>query len=644
MYVSDELMAISQIQTNESAYTMNHTGFYGVAENLSWGYKSYDPYEGWYYDEFENSINGSGETGHYETIISPYYNVTGFAISNNGNFSRTDGQVFTNQGVGSNPELNGFYTYTDYYNRFMDYYNSLMNAPTIADEAKAAMEAAKRELDTAKNNLTKAEESAKTAAQNYTNKQNAEKTALTNKQKAEADYQTALNTVKEKEDARDEANTDVTNAKNDVTAAEKDASSAQKTVDNAKKAADAAKAELDQAKETAEDKKAAADSKVAAFENGLKAMAGKTIVYKQGDKVGSMEAIQGRQSVLASIYSASQNETKQKNDALTKAKEAFKPVKEAYDAAVKEETAKKNALSAAEEERDRIESEIAADIADKRADMESKESALENAEDTLTKAEQSVTDAKDALTTADDKLEEVTVQLANAEAAIKPLIEDKDISQEVKNEIQAEYDALVEAITPLWNAQKAEKEASDAKDNAATEYGNAQADELQAQEDLKAAIQAYEEAKDLKGRADLLSYEDALETPVTDEDFAYLNDYINAIADADAAVVAVQKLADEKAAALADAKKVYEDAKADHKITLANLAAAQADYDRFAQEEADRLAAENAKATAVTLDATATKAARTGDNAPIIGYVAAGTLALVAVAVARPKVLYRKQK
>ena len=45
VYVSDELMAISQIQTNESAYTMNHTGFYGVAENLSWGYKSYDPYE-----------------------------------------------------------------------------------------------------------------------------------------------------------------------------------------------------------------------------------------------------------------------------------------------------------------------------------------------------------------------------------------------------------------------------------------------------------------------------------------------------------------------------------------------------------------------------------------------------------------------
>ena len=212
------------------------------------------------------------------------------------------------------------------------------------------------------------------------------------------------------------------------------------------------------------------------------------------------------------------------------------------------------------------------------------------------------------------------------------------------NTLQDEYDDLVEAITPLREAQAAEREASEAKDTAATELGNAEADELQAEADLEAAIQAYEDAKDLKGRADLLSYEDALETPITDEDFTYLNDYINAIADADAAVVAAQKTAEEKKATLKEAQKVYDDAKAAHLVTLANLAAAQADYDKFAQEEADRQAAENAKATAVTLDATATKAARTGDNAPIIGYVAAGTLALAAVAVARPKVRYRKQK
>ena len=111
-------------------------------------------------------------------------------------------------------------------------------------------------------------------------------------------------------------------------------------------------------------------------------------------------------------------------------------------------------------------------------------------------------------------------------------------------------------------------------------------------------------------------------------------------------MVAAQKTAEEKKATLKEAQKVYDDAKAAHLVTLANLAAAQADYDKFAQEEADRQAAEEAKkqATTVSLDQSATKAARTGDNAPIVGYAAAGAMALAVAAVVRPKVRFRKQK
>nr|WP_303181755.1 hypothetical protein [Lachnoclostridium phocaeense] len=69
-----------------------------------------------------------------------------------------------------------------------------------------------------------------------------------------------------------------------------------------------------------------------------------------------------------------------------------------------------------------------------------------------------------------------------------------------------------------------------------------------------------------------------------------------------------------------------------------NLLAAQADYDKFAKEEEDKQAA------TVSLDKSATKAARTGDNTPIIAYAAAGALALATVAVVRPKVKFKKQK
>ena len=427
--------------------------------------------------------------------------------------------------------------------------------------------------------------------------------------------------------------------------AQGEASAAQTDVDNAQKAVDDAQADLDDAKEDADAKKADADGKVKAFEDKLKELefAGLRI-YQQGHKVGTVSEAQGRQTQAGTNLTNAQADKAEKSDALDAAKEAMTGPQTEYDEALEVEAEKQAALEAAENRRDEIEDAIAADIAEKRADMESKETALNDAKNALTNATGDVTSAEATLTQADNKLTEVNRQLADAQTVYNDAADARDDSQDTVNTLQDEYDDLVEAITPLREAQAAEREASEAKDTAATELGNAEADELQAEADLEAAIQAYEDAKDLKGRADLLSYEDALETPITDEDFTYLNDYINAIADADAAVVAAQKTAEEKKATLKEAQKVYDDAKAAHLVTLANLAAAQADYDRFAQEEADRLAAENAKATAVTLDATATKAARTGDNAPIIGYVAAGTLALAAVAVARPKVRYRKQK
>lgn len=49
LMVSDRLMAISQSNTNASAYILNHTHQFGVGENLAWGYQN--PFDGWYTEE-----------------------------------------------------------------------------------------------------------------------------------------------------------------------------------------------------------------------------------------------------------------------------------------------------------------------------------------------------------------------------------------------------------------------------------------------------------------------------------------------------------------------------------------------------------------------------------------------------------------
>src|SRR5699024_8294362 len=107
---SDRMMAIAQIQSNESSFILNHTGWYlnqGVGENLAFtsSNRNYDPYDGWYYDEKNNFITGNGgQTGHYFNIIDRDTTSTGFAINQYGStYGHTYGQEFGITGIGSNP-------------------------------------------------------------------------------------------------------------------------------------------------------------------------------------------------------------------------------------------------------------------------------------------------------------------------------------------------------------------------------------------------------------------------------------------------------------------------------------------------------------------------------------------------------------
>ena len=72
-----------------------------------------------------------------------------------------------------------------------------------------------------------------------------------------------------------------------------------------------------------------------------------------------------------------------------------------------------------------------------------------------------------------------------------------------------------------------------------------------------------------------------MENAVTDEEFTYLNAYVEEIRKTEQAVLDRQAEYEEAAGRLEEAEKAYEDAKKRHTETLADLALAQADYDRL---------------------------------------------------------------
>lgn len=114
--VTDYMMAVSQVQGNASAYTMNHTQQYRVGENLAWGYS--DPFTGWYTrekKEYEGGNHVYHEIGHYLNIINPDSKVTGFSINQYGRYSVTHEQSF------SWDDSDPTYTVDEYKTRLLNY-------------------------------------------------------------------------------------------------------------------------------------------------------------------------------------------------------------------------------------------------------------------------------------------------------------------------------------------------------------------------------------------------------------------------------------------------------------------------------------------------------------------------------------------
>ena len=159
---------------------------------------------------------------------------------------------------------------------------------------------------------------------------------------------------------------------------------------------------------------------------------------------------------------------------------------------------------------------------DAAAEKDAADTALIQAAADVSAASENVTETEAAFLTAQSKA-------AEAAARSIPLRSDYDAVTAVMDRLSSAKKDAEDAEAALLAAQNALNEACrNAEDSAAAQ--------IAAQEKLS--------------RATALSYDDAIETPITDEDFAYLNEYIEAVLDA-------QRRAEEAQAALEEAENAY---------------------------------------------------------------------------------------
>ena len=194
-----------------------------------------------------------------------------------------------------------------------------------------------------------------------------------------------------------------------------------------------------------------------------------------------------------------------------------------------------------------------ADVAEKQDALKKAKEALEKADSEYTDAVKASADAKDAHDKAVEAVTEAQKALEEAEAELKKA--EKDLAEK-----QAAETTIAEVLENVANAKDALEEAIDKATQAGNAVENAEANLEDAEKALAEATDALDKAKDKLERAKALEYK-GVDTPeITDPDFAYLNDYIAALIDADSELDKAQKAFDEAKKALDDAKAAYDKA------------------------------------------------------------------------------------
>lgn len=228
-----QLNSANNIDQIEKNFPYGHTGLFNCGENIAYGPEAWNPYDGWYGEEYElfqkavESGNYPGlenmtsaqvyqkypslwhELGHYYNIMDPTYLYTGYGLGQLVTDDIRDGwyhhsQTFGKRGTGDivmtveeyEQSIKG---YASGLQKIFDDYKSateeLANAQKALDEASKqtatyeALENAKKAYSTAQRNLSVSLENVHALEEEKAEKQNAYTAAIENEENARAAYE-----------------------------------------------------------------------------------------------------------------------------------------------------------------------------------------------------------------------------------------------------------------------------------------------------------------------------------------------------------------------------------------------------------------------------------------------------------------------
>ena len=156
-----------------------------------------------------------------------------------------------------------------------------------------------------------------------------------------------------------------------------------------------------------------------------------------------------------------------------------------------------------------------------------------------------------------------------------------DALKAVYDKAQAEYERQAAYLTAVSEAENELETAGLAVESAQYALEAAREAYAQAEKNIPVREAELEAAKDKQARAYQLSYENAYENEITDEDFAYLNEYISEVkrTEKEAATAAAALQPAQEAYDSAD--KAYREALAVYTNALADVAVCQDDYNNY---------------------------------------------------------------
>ena len=581
--VSNELMAISQVQANWSAYNTKHSKLYPVSENLAWGY--IDPFSGWYTREKEIYENGGGsiQTGHYRNIVNEKFGLTGFAVNqyygvtHEQSFS-CDKDYYPYKGTGVD--------FDTYYNDFMEYYDAITNADEYVNEVKSNLDAAKAELEAAKKKVEAAE---KVVAAAKDKKDAVDKTV----EEAFQDTQAKDKAWLEESDKLVEFGKNVSTCQDNFNLANSALSVAQEAADQTNADWEAKKAVAEKAQQELDALQASQEEKQKNYEEALKA-----VKACGGNESATAESAQAHKKSAEKALEDAKKVKTEAESAVTQKELELESAKSALKTAESDVNEKKTRLAETESARDKIEAEISQNLEEKREDVEAKQAVLTQTDEELTAKTAIEMKAAEAKQTAE------AAQTAKQAALMGANVELQTKEQEVAEAVakvekaQSDYDTAVEGIQVFRKAKAIYDAAVAEEETAKNAYDEALKTAEEYAKELAVAEEEQKKAESQKEAAKNLSYEKALTEEVTEEGFTYLNTYIAKEKEAEQNANDMQMKYDTAVLVAQSAKAAYDEAKLESAKSAAEVAIAQATYDKFVAEKKAQDAIEQAKADA----------------------------------------------